>query len=313
MNEEQIRAIVDCLLAGVDLEHAELGMTSCEKKNAAVLLTSTPLFGPARERARRLQRAEMAMALQRSITGARTVPRLTRTPPPEIFYSSYYRQNRPVVIRGWANETPAFKKWSGQDFRERFGTVPVDVTTGRTDDAGYDKDVQRFTVTVPLGDFVSWVDAQEGVPTNDSYMVAQNKNLERPELKALIDEIGFQPDGILDPAKTEGTVSLWYGPAGTLTPVHHDNSNVLFVQIRGQKTVQMAPPTTPAALDHADGFQSSVQPDDTWYRAVLDEGDALFIPVGWWHQVVAEKPSICLSLTNFREPNSFEWYLPGAL
>jgi hypothetical protein len=312
MNEEQLRAIVDFLLAGVDLDHVDLGMTSCDKRSAAAAVAATPVFAPAREYVRRLQRAEMAMVLQRSLGGPKAVPRLTRTPPSDLFYANYYRQNRPVVIQGWAKETPAFKRWSGKDFQERFGGVPVDVTTGRTDDPGYDKDVPRFTVTVPLGDFVSWVESQD-LPTNDSYMVAQNKNLERPDLKALIEEIGLQPDGILEPQKTDGCVSLWYGPAGTLTPVHHDNSNVLFVQIRGQKVVQMAPPATPAALDAADGFQSAVEPDETWYRATLEEGDALFIPVGWWHQVVAVQPSICLSLTNFREPNSFEWYQPGAL
>ena len=34
---------------------------------------------------------------------------------------------------------------------------------------------------------------------------------------------------------------LWIGPAGTLTPFHHDLTNNLLVQVKGRKRVHMVP------------------------------------------------------------------------
>ncbi len=34
---------------------------------------------------------------------------------------------------------------------------------------------------------------------------------------------------------------FWFGPAGTVTPLHHDVSNILLVQVRGTKHVTLVP------------------------------------------------------------------------
>jgi hypothetical protein len=41
------------------------------------------------------------------------------------------------------------------------------------------------------------------------------------------------------------------------------------------------------------------------HQVMLDPGDALFIPLGWWHQVTALDFSVTLTHTNFRWPNDF--------
>ena len=51
--------------------------------------------------------------------------------------------------------------------------------------------------------------------------------------------------------------------------------------------------------------------DVTVHEVLLHPGEALFIPVGWWHQVLAVDTSISLAFTNFIRRNRFDWYTPG--
>ena len=40
---------------------------------------------------------------------------------------------------------------------------------------------------------------------------------------------------------------------------------------------------------------------------VVQPGETLFVPVGWWHYVRALDVSMTVSFTNFQFPNNFEW------
>ena len=40
-----------------------------------------------------------------------------------------------------------------------------------------------------------------------------------------------------------------------------------------------------------------------FHEIILDPGDALFIPIGWWHQVTSLAFSVSATYTNFKWPN----------
>ena len=51
---------------------------------------------------------------------------------------------------------------------------------------------------------------------------------------SLLDDFEI-PTEYFDPAHVNGQVFFWFGPGGTVTPLHHDVVNVLFVQMYGRK------------------------------------------------------------------------------
>ena len=99
-------------------------------------------------------------------------------------------------------------------------------------------------------------------------------------------------------------------------------ANVLFVQVYGRKLVRLRSPLETHCVYNDIGVYSQVdaaQPDldahpsfarTRPFNVLLEPGQALFIPVGWWHHVTALDTSISLSFTNFHWPNAFEWRHP---
>jgi hypothetical protein len=158
--------------------------------------------------------------------------------------------------------------------------------------------------------------------TNDFYMVAQGKTMDRPAMKKLLRRIVLDQE-IFDPKRLAGGTSLWFGPKGTITPLHHDGTNIFFSQIYGRKQFLLASPQETQILECARGYYADIDPeapdlerwpwwkDVTVHRVTLSPGEVLFLPVGWWHHVRSLDVSISLSLLNFRRPNSFDWYKPG--
>jgi hypothetical protein len=162
--------------------------------------------------------------------------------------------------------------------------------------------------------FVARIDAARA--TDEFYAVSRNKNGRRAGLRALFDDIAIPADYRFSGTLGAGA-ELWMGPAGTITPLHHDTSNILFVQVHGRKRVQLVPPAELSVLDFVDGhFVPESRLDDLLGTEIavreveLGPGETLHIPVGWWHRVVALAPSISLSINGF-VGNDLDWYRPG--
>jgi hypothetical protein len=240
----------------------------------------------------------------------------------DAFFRHYYSASRPVVLTETIRRWPQVATWNPAWFRERFGEVPVAVTMGRTADPDYDRNTPAHTRTMTMGAFVDRIEALG--TTNDIYLVARNEALRTPPLSGLLAEMTDLPP-FLSADHLAGCVSLWLGPAGTRTPLHHDTSNILFCQIHGQKRLHLCAPWERDLLAGARDMYSGHDPEAPpgtdralpssvrVYEVELSAGEALFLPVGWWHQVLALTPSISLSFTGFARPNRFDWYTPGAL
>lgn len=285
-------------------------------------IAASPAFVAGRAIARAQRQGEMLARLlaehNRTATRPTEVPRVEGISA-EDFFDRYYATSTPVVLTDLARRWPAVGRWSPAWLKERFGGVEVTAVIGREGDPDYDLHTPALSRPIALGDFVDRVLAAG--ESNDLYLVANNRNIERDALQPLWDDVNWDP-ALLDPARRAGSAAFWFGPAGTVTPLHHDTANIVLCQVYGEKRVRLAAPWEPSLLGTRRGVYSTAdpeRPDDDAVReallrdAVISPGDALFIPAGWWHHVRALSVSISVGLTNFARDNLFNWFRPGAV
>lgn len=243
---------------------------------------------------------------------------LPRAPYPdaESFYARYYATLTPVILTGMMLGWPCLESWSPQALAARFGEVMVSAVYGREGVEDYDMRTPSLSQEVPLARFVE--DVLKAGASNDLYLVANGRNIDRPELCPLWDDLRMD-DALFDPARREGAAALWLGPQGTVTPLHHDTANIMLFQVFGEKRVSLAAPWEPGLEGTRRGVYSSLDPEaldpdarePRFWRGVLRPGDALFIPAGWWHHLRALSVSVSFGVTNFTRDNHFNWFRPG--
>jgi len=232
------------------------------------------------------------------------------------FFRWYYAHNRPVVLLDAMHDWPALDRWSPDYLGARCGNPLVEVMTGRAADSQYELNSERHKTKMPLDQFLHWI--RTAGETNDFYMVANNRSFDSGNLRLLLEDIRLF-DGILDPSNVAARLFFWFGPAGTVTPLHHDVMNVLLAQVVGRKLVTLIPSFETHLVYNRVGVYSEVDveaPDYSRYplfrdvsrhQVLLQPGEALFIPVGWWHHVRSLDVSISVSFTNFLAPNEYAW------
>jgi hypothetical protein len=292
-------------------------------KPALDAILSSPVLEAALPFARESRRFRTFARLHRAIGKSAPRPtRIARLPFPGVdaFYERFVATSTPAIFPDLVPAWPAFGKWTPEHLRERFGQVPIRITDGRTSDPDYDMNHVAHTREVTLAAYVDRM--LTSGETNDFYMVANNRNLAQTALSAMLEDVSL-PRGLLATERLAAASALWLGPAGTVTPLHHDTSNILFCQLVGRKRYRMIAPWEIALLDGARSMYAGVDPEAPdlsrypWWPdvvvkdEVLAPGDALFIPVGWWHHVRALDVSISLAMNCFVTPNRFDWFVPA--
>ena len=234
----------------------------------------------------------------------------------------------PLLFSELAADWPAISRWSDPSYLHRAAgsrTVPVEV--GATHLGAEGGGVQEQTVLVTLSEFIDNVvlggqaaTASGGIPTavmpsvpvtaaaTRGYL-AQHRLFEQcPQLAADIRHPQLVP--------SSADCRAWFGPAGVVTPIHHDLHHGVLVQVVGCKRLLLWPPgargllrapplDSPLAntspLDPDGAIDSTSREDDVnalrsaCSSVVLTPGDALFIPQGWWHHARSLSVSFSVS------------------
>jgi hypothetical protein len=272
--------------------------------------------------AQRLGKLESLLEVYRRLAalapGAGTVVR-REAPSRAEFLEQYYAANRPAVLTGLMRDWKALTAWTPEYLKAVCGQETVQVMAGRDADPRYEINSATHRRTMRFTDYADLV--QRGGASNDHYLVANNHFFRRPGTRRLLDDVVAFPE-YLDGDALPGGVFFWFGPAGTVTPSHHDTMNILMAQVYGRKRVRLLPSNQIDLVYNEVGVYSEVDWDRPDYarhprareatplELVLEPGEVLFIPVGWWHDVRALDVSMTVSFTNFVFPNSYEWAHP---
>jgi len=295
--------------------HARLtaaGVSAAAAKYEVGRLAKDPMAAVLRRQAARLAKQGWLLAnqdrLAREVDGGFALDTLA-APDPDHFYRHHYQANRPAKLTGLIDHWPAMTRWSLDHFARVAGDAVVEAQVERERDPDYELAKDDHRRLIRFAELVGWLRKDEA--SNDVYLTAYNSGTNAAALAPLWDDMA--PIALLDETR-ERDGFFWLGPKGTLTPWHHDLTNNLLVQVIGRKRVRMAPPWAFArmrnsrhcfsdwgneALPAGDG-DSTVPPV---LETVIGPGEAILLPVGWWHQIEALDLSASISFTSFRRPN----------
>ena len=240
----------------------------------------------------------------------------------EEFLHQHYAANWPALLAGEMAGWPALSRWTPDYLREKVGASPVQIQVDRNADTDFERNMDAHSASMPFDAFIDSI-TRPGAG-NDRYLTAYNSAANQEALAPLHADLGFVPK-LLRPDAERPYGLLWIGPAGTFTPLHHDLTNNLLLQITGRKRILMVPPTETPRLynDHhvysrvGDLSQTGIVAQFPKldglrvHEVILNPGEALFIPIGWWHQVTSLDFSVTITHTDFLWPNDFHAAYPG--
>ncbi len=212
------------------------------------------------------------------------------------------------------DDWPAMTRWTPDYFKQRLGDRVVEVQANRSSDPLYEVNSIKHKKEMRFADYIDVVETIGS--TNDYYITANNSGKNKENLKELWEDIVLFPDYLVDD-ESKGRGFFWYGPKGTVTPLHHDLTNNFMAQVRGRKLVRLIAPYELSDIYNLLHCYSQVDLDRIDYDKfprfrniqVIDltigPGDLFFLPVGWWHYVRGLDISITMTFTNFVFDNDF--------
>lgn len=220
----------------------------------------------------------------------------THTPVPVVdgtaitkkeFYSEYYNPQKPVVLRGLWKQYPAYTKWTMDFFKQTMGNIEVGLFGNRKEDLS--KTLQVPNATMRFDEYLNLIEHEPTDLRLFLFPIFKHK----PEL---LKDFGY-PDIVKGYIKIP---FMFFGPPKSIVRMHQDidMSNVFLTQFHGRKRVVLFAPDQSELLYRLPfNVHSTVDVDAPDYEAypglnyvkgfttILEHGDTLFMPSGYWHHI----------------------------
>jgi len=206
------------------------------------------------------------------------------------FEENYFKPQKPLLIKGFANLYPAGRKWNINFIKAYCGDVNVDIF----DNGKKDSSSSAFTKPDLQMKFSDYADIIIKDEPSDFRMFLFNMFKKKPGLrkdfpcpylfKGILGKIGY----------------MFFGSKNIKVRIHQDidMSSVILTQFHGRKKVVLISPEYSDLLYRLPYNTYSLvdldNPDYTKYPGleyveaneyILEPGDALFMPSGYWHYI----------------------------
>ncbi|ADO71982.1 cupin-like domain-containing protein [Stigmatella aurantiaca] len=227
--------------------------------------------------------------------------------PPEEFYATPGLEERPIIFTGGMEHWPARQKWTFEWFKQTHGHIeaPVEWLKFGLKPDGWVERVGRVEV-MKVRDYVEALLSPSRA--GQGYLIGKDMLRLLPSLK---DDIRFPAFQTSD----KMTDRLFFmSPQGAFTQLHYDRAHNLHAMLVGRKRWQIWSPRYDQVLKQVphefvwsvqsvldllphggkwETFPANIAPE---YDIVLEAGEMLYLPYGWWHRVLTVEPSIATNL-----------------
>jgi Cupin-like domain len=223
---------------------------------------------------------------------------------PENFKKNYYSLNKPLIIKDIAKKWPAYEKWNWDYFIENVGEKEVGVYNNVKSDSY--TPINTADGYMKFGDYLKKVKAGP----LDLRIFLFNIFQHAPQ----ITNDFTWPDELM-----KGFVKkypmLFVGGQGSITHMHFDidMSHILHTQFAGKKRVLLFPheeqyklyrkPWEVLSLANFANYNHSFDYENfpavkkaDGYEVILEHGDTLFMPAGFWHHMEYIESGFAMSL-----------------
>lgn len=226
-------------------------------------------------------------------------------PSMETFYKKMFMPKVPAVLEDCIKHWRALRQWRHLNYLIKIAgsrTVPVEIGSRYTDDDWTQK----------LLNFSEFLQKYVLSKRNRVGYLAQHQLFDQiPELKndfTVPEYCNFTDN---DDNVEQPDVNAWFGPSGTVSPLHFDPKNNFLCQVVGYKRIILYhPDDTPNLYPYDTRLLNNtaqvdpLNPDyEKWpdfkkikgHVAYLKPGDILYIPPKWWHHVTSLTASFSIS------------------
>ncbi|MGE0445173.1 MAG: cupin-like domain-containing protein [Vicinamibacterales bacterium] len=237
---------------------------------------------------------------------------------PELFHTKYRSKSRPFIITG---AFEGVEDWTLEAIERLLGPgefgVRVYGKDYRTRPKREWKKYSDFTAAT-IRDYTQAL--RDRTAHEQSAYMAQVAFGHTPLAATIRDRVvALEQKCDMAPIVPQMDLNLWLGPAGHTEPLHFDTGDGTLMQLHGAKRVVLYPPSqTPNLYPYP--FYREIPP---WFSQVdtdqpdpaafpdfaeaqrhridvtIQQGEILFIPVSWWHEVTALGDDYVCSVNRF--------------
>lgn len=225
----------------------------------------------------------------------RNIPRENATKLSQTaFDERFFLPKKPVVLEGGANHWKAVQCWGPEYFLKIIPEKQIGIFLFERKN---DQWQRALLEGIPMKQAIEWMQENQN-PDRKYYILKDGISKNYPELSNDFSFPAWAPS-----AKTH-FANLWFGESGNTTPLHYDTVENFLVQIYGRKQVRLfSPQDTPYLYPHHaqtggrlnfSRIRDLDAPLDKTFPlfahaeqhlAILEPGDMLYLPPGWWHEV----------------------------